>query len=646
MPTSSRLQFGSFSSRIIAYLVVLLLVVLGTVFFSVNRSTYDNTRAVIDDNLEVGRDVFRELIAEQESNFKVTFRALVSDFAFRQVYDTRDYNTILTAAENLLTRTEEIADMLMVVDYDYLMVADTLRLHPPETDFPWIYLLEDAEDDPRYETSSFILIDNIAYHIVAVPILTPLVDGWIIVGQRLDTDYVASLKEIISSDVSILELDAQGNGRPLTTTLPENQAAEVGMEFNVYSAGAQGTGMLDLAGDDFVSLTSPLVQRPELNLVALIQQSLPEALAPYRQLEQRLIILFALGLSLSLFMALFLGRSVSKPVLSLVQRVRKIEQGDYSTGSSSRRRDEIGHLENSVDNMATGLAEKEQVRDLLGKVVSREIAEELMKGDVELGGETRTVTILFSDIRDFTSLCEGHAPGKILEMLNLYLSEVSTAIEANKGVVDKYIGDAVMALFGAPIASNDDVSNALSAALGMKQKVDQLNNSSMVAGMPAMKTGIGLHTGEVVAGNLGSSNRMNYTVIGDAVNLASRLEALTKEYGVDILVSENTMQAGVEFEYRELDMVRVKGKEKPVRIFELLGNKGQVSRDILESARCFEDMLSLYRKGLWAQAAETLETMIHTDPENKLYGLFQHRIATCQANPPALWDGVYTFDSK
>ena len=646
MAIPQRLQFTSFSSRIIAWLVLLLLLVLGMVFYSVNRSTYENTREVIDDNLAIGLDVFKRLIEVREENFQATYSAMARDFAFVTAYNTSDYDTMLSVSQNLLGRMEN-ADILMVVDYDYLMVADTQRLYPPESDFPWPYLLEDAEEDENYRASTFILIEGIAYHVVAVPILTPLVDGWIIVGQRLDTPYVTSLKDIISSDVSIIQVSDQGNGQSVATTLAPAQSGELDSEFNMYFAGENPTGMLDLAGEDFVSLSSPLVARPELNLIALIQQSLPEALAPYRALEQRMIVLFALGLCLSAMLAMFLGRSVSRPVLSLARRVGKIEQGDYSVASPSRRSDEIGRLETSVDNMAAGLAEKEKVRDLLGKVVSREIAEELMSGEVKLGGETRQATILFSDIRDFTSLCEGRAPEQILEMLNHYLSEVSTAIEENKGVVDKYIGDAVMALFGAPVSGQDDTNNALNAALAMKSRVDSMNAVNLDNDLPLMKTGIGLHSGEVVAGNLGSANRMNYTVIGDAVNLASRLEALTKQYGADILVSEDTRNQGSGFVYRETDMVRVKGKTKPVRIYELMGKTGQVSQQLQADIDTFETALAHYREQQWDSAFFLLEKLAEDNPDALLYKLFLDRIAAYRkVSPGTDWDGVFTFESK
>ncbi len=645
MPAPFVLQFKSYSSRIITYLVILFLLILGTVFFSVNRSTYNNTRDVIDDSLDIGREVFIRLIDEREANFKVTFRALALDFAFRTAYNTGDFDTMLSVSENLLARTQN-ADMLMVVDYDYLMVADTLQLHAPETEFPWTYLLEDAEDDDNYETSSFILIGDVVYHIVAVPILTPLTDGWIIVGQRLDTDYVTSLKEILSSDVSIIELNQRGNGRPIATTLSPTQANELAVEFNLFSANAQATGMLDLADEEFVFLNTALVERPELKLIALIQQSLPDALAPYRELEQRLILLFTLGLCLSFGMAMFLGRSISKPVLSLVKRVNKIEQGDYSVSQSSKRNDEIGKLEISVDTMARGLAEKEKVRDLLGKVVSRDIADELMSGQVKLGGEIRIVTILFSDIRDFTTLCEGRAPEKILSLLNNYLTQVSAAIDEHHGVVDKYIGDAVMALFGAPVKSDSDTYNALAAALQINENVVSLNKINAEQNLPLLNTGIGLHTGQVVAGNLGSANRLNYTVIGDPVNLASRLESLTKTYGVNIIVSEETKNQGAGFIYRELDLVRVKGKVQPVRLYELIGLKENATPEIMDDVERFEEMLSCYRKQEWHSALKIIET-IQKESATVLCQLFQERIETYQKSSPGPgWDGVFTFQSK
>jgi len=613
---------------------------------SVNRSTYNNTRDVIDQNLELGLDVFNQLITERGDNFNITMRALSSDFAFRTAYETSDYDTLISVSDNLLARAEN-ADILMMVDYDYLVVADSQRYYSSGEDFPWPWLLQAAENNANFETSSFILIMDTAYHVVAVPILTPLVEGWIIVGERLDSHYVNSLKEIISTDVSILKLDERGSGIPVATTLRANQAQELEAEFNsFFSGGGTISGILVLADEEFVALGTSLVDQPEISLTALIQQSLPAALAPYRLLEEQLILLFTIGLGISALMAMFLGKSVTRPVLKLAGKVQKIEGGDYSPDPPSIRSDEIGRLENSVNTMAEGLAEKEKVRDLLGKVVSKEIADELMNKQIELGGETRTATILFSDIREFTNLCEGRAPENILELLNSYLSEMSAAIEDHRGVVDKYIGDAVMALFGVPLAGPQDPKNVLNAALAMQERAINLNRRNKAAGLPMLQTGIGIHTGEVVAGNLGSTNRLNYTVIGDPVNLSSRLESLTKQYGVDIIVSEESMRNQDTFIFRELDLVRVKGKAQPARIFELVGHKEGVNQAQIEGIKAFEHILSLYRNQQWSEAIEQL-LILQEKKDLLLYRLFVERINTCRdISPDENWDGVFTFLSK
>ena len=446
--------------------------------------------------------------------------------------------------------------------------------------------------------------------------------------------------------MSIIQLNNQGNATPLATTLNPAQVAELAVEYSIFSAPDQASGMLDLDGESFVALATPLASNPDIALSALVQQSLPQALAPYRDLEKQLFILFGLGLALSAFMALLLGRSVTKPVLTLATRVQAIEEGNYQTENPSQRKDEIGQLQNSVNNMAAGLAEKEKVRDLLGKVVSREIADELMNSHVGLGGERRRITILFSDIRNFTSLCEDSTPENILSLLNYYLSEVSSAIEEHKGVVDKYIGDAVMALFGAPVKSANDTTNALKAALQIRENVERLNAANIANNLPALHTGIGLHTGEVVAGNLGSANRLNYTVIGDPVNLASRLESLSKTYGGGIIVSEQTKNEGADFFFQELDLVRVKGKAQPVRIYELVGTRDAVTANQLEQVKRFDNMLAHYRQQAWQQALDILTTL-ESEATSTLYKLFRERIGIYQHNPPGPgWDGVFTFQSK
>jgi adenylate cyclase len=276
---------------------------------------------------------------------------------------------------------------------------------------------------------------------------------------------------------------------------------------------------------------------------------------------------------------LWIARGVSRPVSELASGAREIAAGNYNHRVELKQEDELGSLAASFNQMSAGLAERDRVRDLLGKVVSPAIAAELLRKKVTLGGEQREVTVLFSDLRNFTRMSEGLGPEEMLAILNHYFTRMAGIVEKHGGVVDKYVGDALMALFGAPVASADDADRALRAALEMTTALDELNQQwhqrgLPTVGLPTVGVGIGINTGVVVAGNMGSEKRLNYTVIGDGVNLASRLEELTKtpEYEARVIVSGATLaKAKEKYCTRRLGEVAVKGKQIPTEIFALLG---------------------------------------------------------------------------
>jgi adenylate cyclase len=250
-----------------------------------------------------------------------------------------------------------------------------------------------------------------------------------------------------------------------------------------------------------------------------------------------------LGLAVSVALGVRIARGVSRPVLELAEGARKIAAGDYRHRVKVQQEDELGALALSFNRMSEGLAERDRVRDLLGKVVSPEVASELLRKDVLLGGEEREVTVLFSDLRNFTAMSENLSPRETLAILNRYFTRMDSIVEKHGGVVDKYMGDALMALFGAPLANPDSADWAMNAALEMGEALDDLNRQWEKRGLPAINVGIGINTDVVVAGNMGSETRLNYTVIGDGVNLASRLEELTKlpEYERRIIISGSTL---------------------------------------------------------------------------------------------------------
>ena len=397
----------------------------------------------------------------------------------------------------------------------------------------------------------------------------------------------------------------------------------------------------------YVTLVTPVGGESESEVVAVLQRSLAEALAPYQRLQAVLILLFSGGVVLTAVIGTLIARSVTRPVLLLASSARKVAAGEYGPRLEIPQKDEIGELASSFNEMVKGLEEKDRVRSLLGKVVSPEIARELLSKEIELGGEEREVTVLFSDVRDFTTLSESRSPQEIVSLLNVLLTRMSRVVEANGGVVDKYVGDAIMAIFGAPLSRRDDPVRAVRTALDMAKAMAALNDELRRDGVPPLAIGIGVNTAEVVAGNMGSTTRLNYTVIGDGVNLASRLEGLTRMYGVPILVSESTKSQAPGFLYREIDTARVKGKTKTVTLYQPLGEGGEVDADTRSRLDAFHDALADLRRRDWSSARERIRALLALAPGERLYSFYLERIEDFLGHPPPEdWDGAFTHLEK
>lgn len=272
-----------------------------------------------------------------------------------------------------------------------------------------------------------------------------------------------------------------------------------------------------------------------------------------------------------------LARIMSNALHRVTQALKKLEEQEYVHVTGVDTGDELEDLAVGFNTMVDGLKERDKLRATMGKYMTAAVMERAMKGDIVLGGETLTVTILFTDIRSFTTLSEKmDDPQALVKLLNEYFTEMVGIVMEHDGVVDKYIGDAIMAVFGAPVPKEEDALNAVKAAVRMRQALRKLNTRLAARGVDPIRTGIGLHTGSVVAGNIGSDRRMEYTVIGDAVNLASRLESSTKELGVNVLISEDTYALVKDhIQTRPVKEITVKGKTKPVMTYEVLGVIGE-----------------------------------------------------------------------
>lgn len=345
-------------------------------------------------------------------------------------------------------------------------------------------------------------------------------------------------------------------------------------------------GMLSLDGRNY--LFSQLSSQEEGRLIFYVLQPLDSErsiVGTLLNLEHRLSQKISLQLSLvaigaMILILIFIGRigiNVIYPVTKLAQATQHVVAGRYQEvvlPNMGKRKDEIAILIHSFSDMVKGLEEREKIRGVLDKVVSKDVADEILRTQIHLGGEDRIVTMLFSDIRGFTHLTADMPPQKTIQMLNACMTKISRVIEGEGGVIDKYVGDEVMAIYGAPTKHPDHALRAVSSGLLIIETLKKWNLERVAGGSPPIEMGIGVHTGLVVAGNMGAEDRLNYTVLGANVNLAARL---CEASGANqLLISENTLKepnVSESFHVNPLSPISLKGFAKPIQVYEVIGFK-------------------------------------------------------------------------
>ena len=371
--------------------------------------------------------------------------------------------------------------------------------------------------------------------------------------------------------------------------------------------------------------------------------------------EISLLLVIAAGL-LGLSVAAAVTMGLVRPVRRLVAGTAAVEGGALDTVIPVTSRDEIGHLTMSFNNMVGELRIKARVRDVFGKYVDPRIVAGLLDDPevTDLSASRRQMTILFCDMQSFTSVSEGMTPAGLVTVLNRYLSVISEPVRRNQGIIDKYIGDAVMAFWGEPFTEADEHAR-LACFAGIEQlaavphfQKELPDLTGLRRGLPSINIRVGIATGEVVVGSIGSELTRSYTVIGDTVNFASRLEGASKAYGTRILISEATQRLAAEaVETREIDSVLVVGKSEPERIFELLGRHGEVGADRLVLRDTFAGALAAYRERHWDAAEAGFHQCLSIVPEDPPSRIFLTRIGHFRDEPPSDdWNGVWALTSK
>ena len=361
------------------------------------------------------------------------------------------------------------------------------------------------------------------------------------------------------------------------------------------------------------------------------------------------------ALIFGLIIAGVIARGLVRPVHQLLVAVKEVEGGNLSPELQISSKDEIGDLAKAFESMTAELRIKEQIKDTFGKDVDPRGVEHLTSGeDAGLGdGERRVYSVFFSDIAGFTEISEQLTPTALVNLINAYLGEMSKPIQDSQGVIDKYIGDAIMAFWGPPFTAADNHAHAACRA-ALKQQIllaEFRETVGEITGLrrdfPDVSMRIGISTGEVLVGSIGSETARNYTVLGDSVNLAARLESLGKHYHVPMLICENTWAAvRDDFETREIDTIAVAGKTEAVRIFELLSPKGELTTDRARARDAFQDALASYRAGDWRPARDGLEQLQAQAADDGPVRVLLDRLDDLERSPPPDWDGIWRFSQK
>lgn len=314
---------------------------------------------------------------------------------------------------------------------------------------------------------------------------------------------------------------------------------------------------------------------PFIAILTTTQAYFNEALNPALLIDQLKVAIFTnaiIFMGVGIWATFLVSSNLTNPLREIIRVLQGVRNGQFENRVRVASNDEIGYTGDVINEMNAGLKERDLLKDTFGKYVSKEIRDEVLSGRIPLDGEKKEVTILFSDIRNFTPLTESNDPKLVIRVMNSYFKEMAEAIKENKGLVLQFIGDEIYAVFGAPISRPDHAVKAFRAGLEMKRRLVSLNKQFELKGLPGLQHGIGIHTGDALAANIGSPDRLSYLLVGDTVNLASRLQSLTKEIGVEMILSGHTFARLSEsertaVELKKIPTTSVKGKAKPVDIY-------------------------------------------------------------------------------
>ena len=556
-------------TALVSLSVVAMLVALPILSWMLHRQLVDE----VDDRVTAAERAFQTELDDDLADLTLASRVITSDVTTAQAIRARDVRRARELAQVFISVYPNID--ILVVDGDGRVVAQVGCEHAPER----IGEIAELADLPKGREFKGVIDHGCESpatsaspaYVIGEPVAG---SGAIAVCLPVDGEYLKNSSAKLGLELALAVVDPTDSRLVAATSEFPNRAVEV--------AKRTDTTIFDLGERSWaVQRFEPRQLEGRLGKVGMLAALDVTDIhrIVHRNLAYALVILALAGV-VSVRFGWRLASVMSRALKNMNVALKRVEQLDYVHVEPLHTGDELEDLASGFNKMVDGLKERDKLRMTLGKYMTEAVMEHLLAGKLQLGGESLEVSVMFTDIRSFTTISEKMHPQQLVALLNEYFTAMVAIVIQEDGVVDKYIGDAIMAVFGAPVPKPEDPVNAVRAAVRMRRALAVLNVRLEARGLPTLRTGIGIHTGMVVAGNIGSEQRMEYTVIGDAVNLASRLETSTKELGVDVLISETTYELTKHvINARAVREITVKGRERPVLAYEVLGIKGDTDRD-------------------------------------------------------------------
>lgn len=554
----------------------------------VNRLIDQETSSTIRAELKATANVVKGLLEERRKSMTAQALVLAESAPLKAALDQplkrQDPNTIVDLARE--TKIELGLDLYQVTGKRGSLLA-TLLLdksqagEKPKKDSKAadpIFAAAVKAEEPEDAFGAWVSPTAVFETYTRPVIIKDSVLGAIRLGFVMDDTFAKTLKEQTGSDIAVI-----ANGNVLSSSLSpasrQELAASLSSMQGMAKDSAEGSFQASLGGVPFLGQFIPLVGPGQGagDVAQLLQlRSKESVLALLKRIRGSFLGILIPGVVIAILLSILFAGTITKPLDDLIAGTRAVEKGDLDFKIKISSGDELGELADSFNEMVGDLKEKERVKAVFGRFLPKAVADRAMahQGELGLGGEEKEVAILFSDIRGFTSLSERMNPREVVTMLNEYYTRMIDVLFENDGTLDKTIGDAIMAVFGAPVSDPDCAVKAVRTALGMMEELGRFNAERQAKGLEPIQIGIGVNTGVVVAGNLGSVKQLSYTVIGDEVNLASRMCSAAK--AGKVLITEATWRkVKWQFEFERLEPITVKNVSNPVQVYEVLGYKQQ-----------------------------------------------------------------------